>query len=55
MGIRLLRLLDELNKMGTTILIATHDNYIWSSFSHPRLHLENQCIQRLSPEAHYDV
>ena len=52
MGIRLLRLLDELNKMGTTILIATHDNYIWSSFSHPRLHLENQHIQRLSPEAH---
>ena len=52
MGIRLLRLLDELNKMGTTILIATHDNYIWSSFNHPRLHLENQHIQRLSPEAH---
>ena len=51
MGIRLLRLLDELNKMGTTILIATHDNYIWSSFNHPRLHLENQHIQRLSPEA----
>ena len=51
MGIRLLRLLDELNKMGTTILIATHDNYIWSSFNHPRLHLENQHIQRLSPKA----
>ena len=26
--------------MGTTILIATHDNYIWSSFNHPRLHLK---------------
>ena len=51
MGIRLLRLLDELNKMGTTILIATHDNYIWSTFNHPRLHLEDQHIQRLSPEA----
>ena len=51
MGIRLLRLLVEWNRMGTTNMIATHDNYIWSSFNHPRLHLENQHIQRLSPEA----
>ena len=42
MGIRLLRLLDELNKMGTTILIATHDNYIWSSLT------TRACILKIS-------
>lgn len=39
LGIRLLRLLDELNKMGTTIIVATHDAHIWQNFDHPRLHL----------------
>ncbi|MDC0148385.1 cell division ATP-binding protein FtsE [Alphaproteobacteria bacterium] len=41
MGLRLIRLLDELNKMGTTILLATHDQQLWTHFGHPRLHLEN--------------
>jgi cell division transport system ATP-binding protein len=40
MGLRLIRLLDELNKMGTTILLATHDQNLWAQSAHPRLHLE---------------
>lgn len=54
MGIRLIRLLDELNKMGTTILLATHDQTLWSQFAHPRLHLEDGHIRHIAntPEPH---
>ncbi|MGB0342925.1 MAG: cell division ATP-binding protein FtsE [Parvibaculales bacterium] len=44
MGLRLIRLFSELNKMGTTLLIATHDAQLWQHFPHPRLHLENHHI-----------
>jgi cell division transport system ATP-binding protein len=38
---RLMHLLDELNKIGTTIIVATHNQSLVSAFSYPRLHLEN--------------
>jgi len=41
MGLRLMHLLDELNKTGTTVLVATHDQHIWENLGHPRLHLAN--------------
>ncbi len=40
-GQKLLKLLESLNNRKTTILIATHDQYIWQNFPHNRLHLEN--------------
>jgi cell division transport system ATP-binding protein len=40
-GIKLLSLFEELNKHGTTIVIATHDEGIVHRFSKPQLRLEN--------------
>jgi len=38
-ALRLLRLFGELNRLGTTILIATHNENLMERFDHPRLHL----------------
>ena len=38
-AMRLLYLFAELNKLGTTILVATHNERLAKRFSHPRLHL----------------
>ena len=43
-GLRIMHLLDELNKLGTTCLVATHDPHIWQQLAHPRLHLENHAL-----------
>jgi cell division transport system ATP-binding protein len=40
MGVRLLYLFEELNRMGTTIVIATHSEGLISRFRHPVMHLE---------------
>jgi cell division transport system ATP-binding protein len=38
-GFRLMNLFDQLNRMGTTIVIATHSQHIMEQFGHPRLAL----------------
>lgn len=40
-GFRLMGLFEQLNKMGTTIVIATHNTHIMELFAHPRLILEH--------------
>ncbi len=40
-GFRLMNLFDQLNRMGTTIVIATHNERILEKFGHPRLELNN--------------
>ncbi len=38
-AMRLLRLFEELNRLGTTVLIATHNESLIRRAAHPRLHL----------------
>lgn len=40
-GLRLMNLFDQLNRMGTTVVIATHSQHLMDQFGHPRLVLEN--------------
>ncbi len=40
MALRLLRLLEEMNRLGTTVIVATHNNYLASRSGHPHLHLD---------------
>lgn len=44
-GYRLLGLFEQLNRMGTTIIIATHDQAILERFHHPILVLANGELQ----------
>ncbi len=39
-GFRLMNLFEQLNRMGTTIVIATHNQTIIDGFGHPRLVLD---------------
>ncbi len=40
-GMRLLYLFEELHKLGTTVMIATHNEALIGRFRHPRLYLDN--------------
>jgi cell division transport system ATP-binding protein len=44
-GMRLMYLFDELNRMGTTIVVATHNENLVQQFGHPQLHLVRGTVQ----------
>ena len=46
---RLMHLLGELNKLGTTIIVATHNQALVSAFPYPRLHLEDGELSAILP------
>jgi cell division transport system ATP-binding protein len=50
MGRRLLRLFIELNRLGTSIVIATHDYQLMTQYAAPRLMLEQGTLQVQQPQ-----
>ena len=51
LALRLMYLFNALNKIGTTILIATHSQTLVSRFNHPRLHIESGGVTSNAAEA----
>ncbi len=47
MAMRILYLLEQLNKMGTTVLIATHNDHLIEQFDYPQIHLEKGKISHV--------
>ena len=48
-GLRLMQLFMELNKLGACIVIATHNKHLVSRFSFPRLSLSNGRLEEHPP------
>ena len=46
---KLMKLFVELNKIGTTVVIATHSEKIIHDFNYPRLHLQNRALHVYYP------
>jgi cell division transport system ATP-binding protein len=55
MGERLLRLIIEMNRVGTTVLLATHDPLLVNSYRAPQLHLDKGLLSyvptKIDPKA----
>ena len=46
---KLMKLFVELNKLGTTVVIATHSEKLITDFAFPRLHLQNRGLKIFGP------
>lgn len=46
---KLMKLFVELNKLGTTVVIATHSEKLINDFAYPRLHLQNRSLKIYGP------
>lgn len=46
---KLMKLFVELNKLGTTVVIATHSEKLINDFAYPRLHLQNNGLHIYYP------
>ena len=50
-GFRLMNLFEQLNRMGTTIVIATHSQAIMEKFNHPRMVLDGGSLSIEPPKS----
>lgn len=44
-AVKLMKLFVELNRLGTTVMIATHSQELISKYNYPRIHLENHSLK----------
>ncbi len=49
-GMKLMHLFEQLNRMGTTIMVATHNLQILERFQHPRFILSNGTMSVFNPK-----
>ena len=42
---KLMKLFVELNRLGTTVVIATHSQDLINQYNYPRIHLENKSLK----------
>jgi cell division transport system ATP-binding protein len=47
MGMRLMHLFEELNKLGTTVIIATHNNHLVERLGYPKMHLDEGWLKMI--------
>jgi cell division transport system ATP-binding protein len=50
-GLRLMNLFDQLHRMGTTIVIATHSQHLMDKFEHPRMVLGDGTLKIEAPKS----
>jgi cell division transport system ATP-binding protein len=50
-GVRLMHLFEELNKLGTTVVIATHNESLVAGFHHRQLRIEDHSLRAFGPRA----
>lgn len=48
-AMRLMHLFEELNKIGTAIVLATHNKTLVNDFRYPRLHLQKRSLYTYKP------
>ena len=49
---RLMFLFEELHRSGTTVIVATHNQYLANEFPYPQMHLHNKKIIHRHPKEH---
>ncbi|MEP4190344.1 MAG: hypothetical protein ABJN51_04650, partial [Sneathiella sp.] len=54
MGLRLMHLFQELNKIGTTVVIATHDIDLIRRFSNPVMYLKDSTLHLSQSDEYLD-
>ncbi len=54
-AVRMLHLFQQLHKMGTTIVLATHNRDLIGEYVYPVLHIENQQLVLLEPTLEREV